>query len=209
MASDGVMRAIPHVSASRFSEILRWESAVYQERTGLPKFPFNHRLSTVWLFEFDVVFTRTFWKSLARLGALVGDESIVIVMQDPDARNYYLKNFGVIAAFEIRSEDDVDTLVHALRSSPPDGNEADAIAYCASTVQVFGSTGRWGIWAEREAGIGIFAADGVLPVNWGAGLRKLGLKQAISQISLSYRNQIVPPDFVRTFTQNFGDRIAD
>lgn len=203
------MGATYHVSASRFREILRWEGAVYRERSGIPRFPFSHRLSTVWLFEFDVTFTRQFWKSLTQLGAMVREESIALVMRDPDPKEYCLKNFGVIAAFEIRSDDDVDAFVKALHSSPPGGNEADAIAYCASTLQIFGSSMRWGIWTEREIGIGIFAADEDIPANWGTGVRKLGLKQAMSQISLSYRNQVVPADFVRTFTQNFAGRIVD
>lgn len=111
-------------------------------------------------FDGDVMLGGSGWLLASSLALAHGDPAVNVLMLDPDPAEFF-ESTGQYGAFSCASNAARDCYVAGLFEAP--GGDGNQIAYVAETVAVFGASGRWGIWAERNiAGVVVSAQPSTL-----------------------------------------------
>jgi len=160
---------------------------------GLPELTFASSLDVFRVVEFDVMFTRSFWRFLVALAQEAGDSSIALLVREPDPVAYF-DHFGRYGCLQFpltTSPDEVNAVIRA----GPGGSTADSVFHVGNVVSWFGDRGAWGVWGDRNLGIAIVAIDAG-KVRWpGDSIDWFTIDQAMRElVPLTFKNRIVPPN---------------
>jgi hypothetical protein len=153
--------------------------------------------------EFEVAMSGAFWPVIQAMARACGDESVHILVLDPEPEHYYLQHYGKYEAATIRidaSEGDYWDLI----SEEPSGDPTGAIVFSANVVAIVGDSGRWGCWGEK--GLEVMAIQG-LPEKGNSDLHipLLAEEEAIDTfVALSYWRSSVPPELASALKTNYG-----
>lgn len=116
-----------------------------------------HRLSTgaAPLFDGDFVFGPSAWPMVSSLAGLHGDSSVHLLTLEPGEEDFL--EAGECGAFTVPVASTPDAYTEGLFGTTPNTGFM-RIGYVADVVALFGDSGRWGIWVERNV-VGLVATD--------------------------------------------------
>lgn len=154
----------------------------------LPEQVFSDGTGRFLFFEFAHAFSEGAWRLFATLAAIYGDQVVLCRAVEPDANNYYEKNFGTAAEFSFPAEGTADAYVHKLHCWPG-SSIADALAYRAEIVWWTGTSGAWACWGGRTSGLCVLrialndrgCANTVAPLS-GSTVPILSLDEALTDV---------------------------
>ena len=177
-----------------FQQLKERAAAVFgRHPRGLPHEVFAPYFQHFRFVDFDVTLTRKFWEVLSLFAKRCGDTEIAMLVIDPDPVSYFYEHFRRYGALKLASGSSVDDYYVAVRNAPQ-GSPADALFDVANVACWFGTTGEWGIWGDRELGVGVVGtkkATLVLPevdgVHW------LTVDEALhGLVALNFPDQRIP-----------------
>ncbi|MFD2025080.1 hypothetical protein [Promicromonospora aerolata] len=116
--------------------------------TRLPAGPFRSELGQVDVCEYNEFSDDDFAKALEVLGRVHGDESISLVVVDPDPEEYHIRDLGHFPCFSVPTGDIGSSYWEAV-SYEPQGDPGGAVLY-ADTFAIFGESGSWAVWGQRD-----------------------------------------------------------
>jgi hypothetical protein len=160
-------------------------------RSTLPEWPFRSSGGYVAFAHFDLLLDSTFDPVLKALAEAYGDDTVSLVTVDPTP-NYYAVNYGYWPSIEVRGLED-NRFRRALEFEPG-GDPAGALADTANTVAVFGTSGLWAIWGEREWHLAVVHVATVQGDWLNAGVRFFKADAAYEYFTAFYRQNYAPPD---------------
>jgi len=131
-----------------FEHILRSVGSSVKCDGRLPKWPFLAQKSYIHFVEYDRVLGGDFGATLLALARAYGDSSVAFVAVEPSAR-CYSDLYGTMPGFEV----DLHVLEKGYAEGighEPGGDPNGALAYASDALAIAGSSGRWGLWGQRE-----------------------------------------------------------
>lgn len=192
-------------TASEFDLARAYASKVF--RFGdrrLPNQVFMSELSNFKFLEFDLMLAPRFWEVLVTCARMSGDEHIYVMVSDPAPDTYYFQHFKRYGILRFSPSETASDYCDALGAGPQ-GSPADALLYVANVVAWFGSSAKWGVWGEREMGVGI-AASRDDEFRWPSptGVRWFDANAALSELIVAnFSHRIIPRDFSQSLQTNF------
>ena len=129
---------------------------VFDFSKRLPELVHRLRCGSVPFFDGDVVFGGAAWPMVSSLAALHGDSMVHFLTLDP-AESYFLESTGCYGAFSTAANAPSEAYAEGL-FGPGAEIAPGVIAYTADKVALFGDSGRWGVWSERNV-IGLVVTD--------------------------------------------------
>lgn len=195
-------------SAARFDELVSDLGSVFRLSCRLPEQVFEEGFGGFGFFEFDDVMSERFWLTLVELSRRSSGAEIIMFVVEPDAKDYFRSHFGYYGAAQLPVDLDPRGYVELLELAPS-GSPADAVCH-NSRAMVFCSTSHeWGIWADRELGVGILASRGVVLIpTRDAELKRLrwfSLADALQDLmALAFEDQLVSPAIESRMTACYG-----
>ena len=124
----------------------------------LPSIPFLTGPGHIAICEFDCVLWGEFGQVVAALVSTYGDTTVSVIVLDPDV-NLYLDNYQQEAAFEIAG-DGIAQQYEQRMWHEPEGGSGGILGLGAEVVTLVGSSGAWGIFAQRDWELGcLFTRD--------------------------------------------------
>jgi hypothetical protein len=178
---------------------------IFQLDQLLPSLVFEPSFDEFRFIEFDRMLSPAFWSTLKSLATLFGDDLILMALRKPDPIEYYYAHFGRCGILKLRPWETAETYSQCLFDAP-NSSPADALQYIISIGCWWGSTQDWGIWGERELGIGILAhrsgrdlglLPGTVPVLEDAH------EALYSFVSNNFRNKSAYEEFRSTLLTNY------
>lgn len=154
------MSSIRVQSAEGLRKLRELGEAVFDLNSRLPSVVSSLASADAPFFDGDIVLGGSGWELASSLALAHGDPTVNVLMLDPDPAEFF-SSTGEYGCFSCASDAARDSYVAGLFGDPRE--VADQIGYVAETVAVFGASGRWGIWAERNiAGLVVSAEPSAL-----------------------------------------------
>jgi hypothetical protein len=129
---------------------------IFQPDQRLPALVFEQGFDDFRFIEFDRMLSPAFWGTLKTLATVFGDDLILMGLRKPDPVEYYYAHFGRCGIIKLQPGEAAETYSRCLFDAP-NNSPADVLQHITSIGCWWGSTQDWGIWGERELGIGILA----------------------------------------------------
>jgi hypothetical protein len=149
-------------SAMEWQRLVGRAEAVFDLSLRLPAVVSHLSCGRAPFFDGDVILGEGGWSLVSSLAAFHNDGVVNLLVVDPGP-DLYLEWLGRYGGFCCQSNATSDCYTRGLfgdTASPLVGQ----IAYTAEVVAVFGDSGRWGVWVERNiAGLVTSADPGALP----------------------------------------------
>jgi hypothetical protein len=139
--------------ASAYELILGQVKRVLDIDQRLPQWPFIAPAGHADICQFSLAVEGPFDAVLEALVGTYGDETVSLVILQPSPI-YYRENYGSYPAFMTSAAGIADTYWD-LVSYEPGGDPTGAASYTAEVAAIVGSSGAWGVWAERTWDIAI------------------------------------------------------
>jgi hypothetical protein len=113
-----------------------------------PAFVFvpNYRVAA--FVEFDQGLTAKFWRLAQSLASAANDPNVFVLALEPDAENYFHKEFGTYGALQLSVNDTADSYVERL-GEHPQGWPVDSLKYNSEYLVWASDSGRWLAWGSR------------------------------------------------------------
>ncbi len=143
-------------SGDVWQDLLAKGRAVFDLSKRLPDVVHRLRCGPAPLFDGDVVFGPAAWPMVSSLAALHGDSVVHFLTVEPEDQ-YFLKSTGEYGSFTAPVPPGSGAYSEGLLGASTEVAPGK-IAYAADVVALFGDSGRWGIWSERNVA-GLVAAD--------------------------------------------------
>ena len=124
----------------------------------LPAWPFRSKQGQVDLCEYNEFSDDDFTKALEVLARVHNDESISLVVVDPDPEEYHIRDLGHFPSFSVPTSDVGRSYWDAVSYEPHDDPGA-AVLY-ADTFAIFGESGTWSVWGQRDWEVVVVHAEG-------------------------------------------------
>jgi hypothetical protein len=144
------------VSPAEYEKLHTELCEIFQPAQRLPALVFEQGFDDFRFIEFDRMLSPAFWRTLETLAKLFGDELVLMGLQKPDPIEYYYAHFGRCGIIKLPRGETAETYSRCLFDGP-DSSLADALQHITSIGCWWGNTQDWGIWGERDLGIGILA----------------------------------------------------
>lgn len=151
------LEAVDHIRAA-VDRVVRVDAA-------FPGWPFRVGSADSVLWEFDVTLWPEFGRVLGSLADDFGDEEVLLYVPDPSPTIASFAADGTFWAFRIPAAALPDA--YAQLMYPP--TERNQVGIEANRVAICGSSGEWGVWAQRDWELGILASTGPVDLS-GSGL---------------------------------------
>lgn len=154
-------------------------SAVVDTNSRLPDWPFRLPSGRVSICEFDRLLGAGFAPVLEALSADHGDESVSLLVLEPEP-SYYRTEYSYLPCFRV----DRGALSHgywAGLSHEPQGDPTGAIAYTANVVALVGSTRAWAIWGQRDWDVALVLSRAEGGSWLRAGVPFVGAREALAE----------------------------
>lgn len=157
----------------RDEEFLRLQDDMQREldiAARLPSWPFRAPTGFATIYEYDQVLGGTFGSVLDALADTYGDEACGIVGLEPTV-DYYRVAYGHYPGLWLRRDSLRDGYGIGMRHEPG-GDPTGALAFTINVIGMFGTSGAWSIWAQRDWEIGLLLTRDSLgpwldqPVPW-------------------------------------------
>jgi hypothetical protein len=144
------------VSLAEYKKLHTELCEIFQPDQSLPALVFEQGFDEFRFIEFDRMLSPAFWSTLEASATLFGDDLILMGLRKPDPIEYYYAHFGRCGIIKLRPGETADTYSECL-FDVPNSSPADALQHITSIGCWWGNTQDWGIWGERDVGIGILA----------------------------------------------------
>ncbi|MCP2265156.1 hypothetical protein ACFQHV_12245 [Promicromonospora thailandica] len=125
----------------------------------LPAWPFRSTEGQVDICEYNEFSDDEFASALKVLAHAHGDERISLVVVDPDPEEYHIRDHGHFPCFTVPTAEIEASYWDAVSFEPNDDPGA-AILY-ADAFAIFGDSGRWSVWGQRDWEVVVVHADGL------------------------------------------------
>ena len=148
-------------SAEEWRRLRNLAEAVFDLNGRLPAVVSSLLLPDAPFFDGDVIFGEPGWGLASSLALVHGDPVVNVLVVRPDAAEF-LATTGQYGCFFCRSDGSDERYLAGLFGEPSSG-PVGQIGYAAETLAIFGMSGLWGIWVERNiAGLAVSADPSVL-----------------------------------------------
>ncbi len=185
---------------AKMAELINLDSA----RKGLPGRVVKHLFRTTGFFEFNHILTPRFLSILRGFSQRSGDNEVFLMSLDPDADQYFYKNFQRYGALKIYPLEPEEAYFNALVDAPL-SSPADSLQINTNIVALFGNSGEWAVWGERELDVGLAVSN--LPLDEWPTLEEFKWitesAAIIKVIARNYRNHQIPNEFLQSFENNY------
>jgi hypothetical protein len=135
-------------SAEEWGQLWSGAEAVFDLSSRLPFVVSRLQTPGAPFFDGDVIFGDIGWGLASSLAVVHGDPIVNVLVVEPDTAAF-ISTIGEYGGFSCPSSGTVDCYLAGLFGEASRG-VAGQIGYAAETVAVFGTSGRWGIWVERN-----------------------------------------------------------
>lgn len=136
-------------SAESWRQLRSQAEAVFNLNSRLPHVVSTLLTSRSPFFDGDVIFLDDAWDLVSSLAIVHGDTDVSVMVAESDTASFILSTTGEYGGFTCSSSGTADCYRTGLFGESPRG-PAGLIGYVADTVAIFGTSGRWGIWVERN-----------------------------------------------------------
>lgn len=143
---------------SEYGAFLTRMRQVIDPGTRLPAWPFRSELGQVDVCEYNEFSDDGFAKALEVLARVHGDESISLVVVDPDPEEYHIRDLGHFPCSSVPTGHIGSSYWEAV-SYEPQGDPGGAVLY-ADTFAIFGESGSWAVWGQRDWEVVVVRAEG-------------------------------------------------
>jgi len=148
-------------SAEEWRQLRRIAEAVFDLSSRLPFLVSSLPIPNAPFFDGDVVFGEIGWGLVSSLAVVHGDPDVNVLVVEPDTAAF-ISMLGEYGGFSCPSSSTIDCYLAGLFGEPTRG-PVGQIGYAAETIAIFGASGRWGIWVERNvAGLVVSATPSAL-----------------------------------------------
>jgi len=172
----------------------------------LPDQVFHPVPETFLFFEFDRLFAPEGWKTVRHLSKISEDQAVNLAVVEPDP-DYFSGHFGYFGLLHLSVDLDWDAAAQVFESAPPD-SPADALIYNTRVIALCSDTPNWGMWCERQLGIGVIGIqrhDGEALLATPGLLGFFTLEDAlVDLVALNFAGQVTPPHIISRLRQNYG-----
>jgi hypothetical protein len=204
-----MMTTIPFIAdPSEYASLQARAADVFcLDSPGLPEQVFVEGFGNFRFIEFDVLLFREFWHALTACAENCGDQDVSVIVHEPHPETYYFANFGRYGALRFQRDATAADYKKAFLFEP-EGSSADALQYVAGVISWCGTSRNWGLWGERDLGVGI-AASRDPEMSWPKvqGVTWHDFDTALSNlIAPNFENDVIPTDFATKLRRNFSDR---
>lgn len=185
-------------------ELLAKAEAVFDLAKRLPERVDRLRASVAPIFDPGWVTDPDFWVMVSSLAALHQDRVVHFVTLDPD-KEHFLDASGRYGAFTIEVTQTADDYYFGLTGRPDEHNKVN-IQYVGDVMALFGDSGDWGVWAQRDV-CGLFVSrDPARLALWEVDHGPfLTAEEAIDGLMrMYYRGGIVPEPFSQGLRRNYS-----
>jgi hypothetical protein len=151
------MSSVRVQSAEEWQRLRGLADSVFDLNSRLPSAVSSLRVSESPLFDGDVIFGESGWGLVSSLALVHSDPTVNVLVVEPDSAAF-LSSTGEFGGFSCRSDGAADCYLAGLFGEPSSG-PAGQIGYVAETAALFGTSGRWGIWVERNVAGLVVSSD--------------------------------------------------
>lgn len=150
-------------SAEGLEVLVGLAERVIKPSVRLPSWPFTTMSGVVDVCEFEPSTSADFETVLMSLTQLHGDSSVSFLAIEKESR-YFIKHYNFFPGFTL-SVDSIPQGYWAALNHAPGGNEAESLLVRSEVITIFGSSGKWAVWAQRDWDMAvIFSESG--PMVW-------------------------------------------
>lgn len=155
------MTSVRVQTAEQWRQLRSRAEAVFDLSSRLPFVVSRLPIPSAPFFDGDVVFGEIGWAMVSSLALVHGDPDVNVLVVEPDTATF-ISAVGEYGGFSCPSSGRVGCYLAGLFGKPSSG-AAGQIGYAAETIAIFGTSGRWGIWVERNvAGLVVSATHPTL-----------------------------------------------
>ena len=190
-------------SAEEWRRLCDLAEQVFDLASRLPSVVSHLEPADAPFFDGDVVFGEIGWSLASSLAFLHDDPVVNLVVVDPES-SVFLEATGEYGGFSCPSSSSSESYTSGLFGVSR--GVAGQIGYAAETVAIFGASGRWGIWVQRNiAGLVVSACPQVLGA-WELELGPfLSTEDALDGfLGLNLGDAATDSEFARTLRRNYG-----
>lgn len=171
--------------------------AVVDASIRLPRSPFRIP-GTTDICQFNWAIGGKFAPVLRALAEHYGDTSVIAGVIEPDPVTYYENGYGYHPKFSLLTSVLTEGALWERLSFEPEGDPTGAIAFTADIFAIEGSSGQWGVWAQRDWDVALIRSD-VTGGQWlAAGVPFTSVDEALTAF--------VEPDFKTPLSAGERDR---
>ncbi len=138
-------------SSEHFLRLLDRFRAVVDLDNRLPAWPFKAPSGFVAICEFDDIFGG-FGRVLERLAEFYGDAFVMLL--GVDRISFYRSRYGIWPALQFEASSVREEYWGVLHWDPEDGFMPE-LGHAVDVVAIAGSSGRWGVWGQRDWEVGL------------------------------------------------------
>ncbi|MGE9696104.1 hypothetical protein [Streptomyces sp. NRRL F-5630] len=174
-------------------------AATFDIDSRLPAQVFRELADEAVVFEFDLLLTPDAWPALAAMARLHGDRQVDLLVIE----GAYVSGRALSFSIEATPDD------YWAEVGFDSGREAlESITIAAQTVALTGSSGRWGIWAERDPEIAVVRGfpEATARREWISHYGPcVDIADAMaSWMRLAFRDARVPDEYAARLVANYG-----
>lgn len=141
-----------------YDAVLADMARVVEPGRRLPTWPFRSKQGQVDICEYNEFSDDDFTKALEILARVHGDARISMAVVDPDPEEYHIREHGHFPCFTMPTGDIESSYWEAVSYEPQDDPGA-AVLY-ADAFAIFGDSGRWAVWGQRDWEVVVIQAEG-------------------------------------------------
>jgi hypothetical protein len=192
---------------------------IFESRRRPPQQVFKQGYGQFVFCAFDLPMSPDFWPALQQSSFVRHDDSVVMIVLDPDPAAGFGQPIGPFAAFTLPVTAEQEAYTEAIwtiigtdvaetgrrTQAVPTGRSGDCMMILAETVIWMSETLEWALWAERSEAIGVLAVNIATPTsrpsfdqNW------LSIDRALGLVSMKYRSLEVPSEWESEFRRNYA-----
>src|SRR5437016_8851340 len=116
-----------------------------------PAFMFAPNYRVLTFVEFDVGLTGKFWRFLQNLSLAAKDPNIIVFAVEPDAEEYFHKEFGKYGAVRLAAKEPENSYIERLEEHP-EGWPVDSLKYNSEYLVWTSDSDQWVAWGSRGFG---------------------------------------------------------
>lgn len=173
-----------------------------------PAFVFAPNYRVAAFVEFDQGLTAKFWRLMQSLASMTNDSNVFVLALEPDAENYFYKEFGKYGALQLPVSDTADSYLERLGEHPQDW-PVDSLKYNSEYLVWTSDSGRWLAWGSRGFNFIAIAFQNDFSANLSAlaeqaGITLFTIDAAVSNLILpGFQDGAAGQSFVDEFRKNY------
>jgi hypothetical protein len=180
------------------------KESIFEFQASIPRQAFRREFRNFAFLSYPNVFIPEFWSILSECMMRCGDTEVYAVAVSPDPETHFRSRYGYFGAAVFTDRDTSDDYHRVM--SFEFGDWGGSLKQMSLIAAVFGNSGNWGFWGQREFDMTIAAAR---PAGWKwPSHSHIAYFDAVEALDVFIRDNLrdsqIPDDFVEEFLRNYG-----